>query len=251
MKKLLLAACLCALLLGCAAAKYQTARDNANLIKNGMTVAQASEILGMAPTHLPPGYAEWRRGNAQRYTGTRDGAIQFKVVDGVIVGVPDGGIFGPAAFDQYMAEINAENAARDLSNAEAARIRDEKSKAEIARVKEAISYEAISAIESPVTCNDKITCNKVFALAQIYAMQNSTQKIQVATDTIIQTYNPTDGGNIGITIIKKPQRGTIEIVTITPTCKNEEYDKLGIGCIIKRTEIYRGFRPYIEANLSR
>jgi len=88
----------------------------------------------------------------------------------------------------------------------------------------------------------------VFALAQIYVRDNADQKIQVATDTIIETYNPTEDGKLGITVIKMPRAGTVEIVKITPSCKESSASER--YCRLKRTAIYRGFKPFVVKSLS-
>lgn len=225
-----------------------------------MTIEQASKILGMSPTHHDGDRFQWRRGNAQKYNGTSSGAIEFRVVDGRIVDVPDGGIFSPAAQakidaewlrkrQQADAELRLENArlAEEARiAAEARRMQEEKDQEQ--RTKE-IAAEMEAAKTAVVICTDKTTCNKVFALAQIYVQQNSDQKIQVATDTIIETYNPTEGGKAGMTVIKIPRAGTTEVVQIKPSC-NEEKHYEGV-CRLKRTAIYRGFKPFIERSLSR
>jgi hypothetical protein len=109
--------------------------------------------------------------------------------------------------------------------------------------------ELAAAENSTVTCKGKEACRKAFALAQVYVQQRSDQKIQVATDTIIDTYNPTEGGNVGITVTKTPRSGATEIISITPNCKTEGayYESV---CRLKRTIIYRGFRPFIEKSMN-
>jgi len=259
MKKILLIIVTLAILSGCAAQTYRTARASANQVKNGMTVAEASQILGMQPTHTVGDRVQWRRGNAQKYTGAHSGAIEFRVADGRIVDVPEGGIFSPAALakinaewlrerqadDAARAQADAEQAERDRIAAAERKLQEEKDQEQ--RVKE-IAAEVAARENAAVVCKDKVTCNKVFALAQIYVQQNSDQKIQVATDTIIETYNPTEGGKVGITVIKMPRAGTTELVTITPSCNEEKhYEK---SCRMKRTLIYRGFKPFVERALS-
>lgn len=259
MKKIFLAFAVLVLLVGCAATEYRTARSNANQVKNGMTVAQASEILGMPPTHTIEDRVQWRRGNAQKYTGHPSGAVEFRVVDGKIVDVPDGGIFSEAARARIAAEWQRQRdevIAKQIEEArleeeqrriaaEARRIQDEKDAAE--RVKE-IAAELDAAENSIVICKDKAACSKIFALAQIYVRERADQKIQVATDTIIETYNPTEGGDVGITVIKMPRAGTVEVVKITPSCKEDKHFEK--SCRLKRTSIYRGFKPFIERSLS-
>lgn len=115
--------------------------------------------------------------------------------------------------------------------------------------KREMADELAAAEHSTVTCKSKAACSKAFALAQIYVQQHSDQKIQVATDTIIDTYNPTEGGNVGITVTKVPRAGVTEVISITPHCKTDGryYESV---CRLKRTIVYRGFRSFVEKSLS-
>lgn len=259
MKRIFLLLTALILLAGCAAQTYKAARSNANMVTNGMTLQQAIEILGMPPTNTVGETALWRRGNAQTYTGTASGAIQFRVVNGRIVDVPEGGIFSPAAREKVIAEWVRQREAKDAKRAEDERLAEERArlaaearkaqeeKDEAQRVKD-VAAELAAAENSIVICKDKTTCGKVFALAQIYVQQNADQKIQVATDTIIETYSPTEDGKVGIAVVKMPSAGTLEIVKISPSCKEgNHYER---SCRLKRTSIYRGFRPFIERSLS-
>lgn len=258
MKKIISAITLLAVLIGCAASSYKSARENANQVQNGMTLGQASAILGIPPTYLTSEFAEWRRGNAQSYDGSIKGSIRFKLKDGVIIGIPAGGIFSSEAAQQYYDEMDArrneaniQRAALDAEvsakKAREAKLRAEAATAAEARLRLLMAEERQAALNSHVSCNDRIMCAKIFALAQIYTSENSDQKIQVATDTIIETYNPTERGRIGIKIIKMPRHGTAEIVSITVTCNEDEFN--AVNCSSKRTQIYQGFRPYVEARL--
>jgi hypothetical protein len=269
MKKRLGALLVALALAGCASkfGPFYTARANANRVTNGMTVAQAVEILGTPPSYIGNDAVWWRGGNAQRYDGKASGAIRYKLKDGVIVGVPPDGVFSLAAEQAYSAEPAVERtaaaAAKAASDAEAAKLTAEKQriaerdaaearmKAERAAAerKVEIAAEAEAAANSSVTCHDKIMCAKVFALAQIYVTERADQKIQVATDTVIETYNPTELGRVGIKLIKMPRNGSNEIISLTASCKVDEYNER--SCRLKRTEIYRGFRPFIESNLAK
>lgn len=101
-----------------------------------------------------------------------------------------------------------------------------------------------------VTCNNKASCDKAFSLAQIYINTMASQKIQVATDTIIETYNPTENGKIGMGAVKIPGKGTSAEIRLSITCKVDDarlYDKI---CMQKKLDIYNGFLPFINKMLS-
>jgi hypothetical protein len=261
LKNLLASICLSIVLAGCAATSYNSARSNANIVTNGMSVEQAVQAIGMPPTHQTATDMEWTRGTAQTYDATPGGAIRFHVKDGVIVGVPQGGIFGPEARRQFIAEWAADQERKHstvLQDQQAAEAAAAKA-AEARRAKEAalaaadaalIAEEQRAAADAKVMCNMKTSCAKVFALAQIYIATETDQKIQVVTDSVIQTYNPTEAGNVGASIIKMPQRGDNAEVSLSLSCKNGEYDMAGSLCRLKKTKLYKGFRPFIESRLA-
>jgi hypothetical protein len=240
MKKIFCVIAIAVVLAGCASAAFKTARENANRVTNGMTVAEATAILGMPPTQIASDSAWWRRGNALVYTGKSSGAIRFKLMNGVITGLPSGGVFGPGAEEQVQAEVQ-EEALAARADRESTEARKRK------KLKDEIDAEAAAIAHSSVACRDKDTCTKAFALAQIFVTENSDQKIQVATDTIIETYNPTEDGKLGIKIVKMPGSGAAEVLSITPHCRASEFFES--ACRLRRTLIYLTFRPYIESRL--
>jgi hypothetical protein len=257
-----------ALLIGCAAPGIRFAKQNANQVKTGMSVSQASAILGVAPNNTGNDFAEWRSNERDSYDGTPRGSVRFQVKDGLIVGVPDAGIISPEAAGIYFAELNGAQYKAEAERAavlaeEKQRVQDQRRRdaeaaasaqaaAAAAKAKE-LREQRMRELEAERTsayiCTDKTSCGKAFALAQIFVSNNSNQKIQVATDTIIETYNPTEGGNIGLKIIKAPGRGTSEVISVWPNCKTDEYSAL--LCSIKRMAIYQEFRPFIETALRR
>lgn len=260
LKTLLATICLSILLMGCAASSYNNARSNANLVTNGMTVEQAVQVIGMPATRQSATDLEWTRGTARAYDATPRGAIRFHVKDGVIVGVPPGGIFGPEARKLFLADWAVEQEKnrvalleKQQADAEAAAKAAEAKRAKDAALAAAeakqIAEEMQAAADAKVMCNVKTSCGKVFALAQIYIATETDQKIQVVTDSVIQTYNPTEAGNVGASIIKMPQRGDTAEVSLSLSCKNGEYDVAGSVCRIKKTRLYKGFRPFIESRL--
>jgi hypothetical protein len=271
LKTLLASICLSIVLAGCAASSYNGARSSANLVTNGMTIAQAVQIIGMPPTHQTTTDLTWTRGTAQTYDATSGGAIRFHVKDGMIVGVPQGGIFSAEARRLFLAEWAAEQdrksatalqeyeaAAKEAAEAAAKRSAALAADAEKNRARQAalaaerdaeILEEQKAAAGAKIVCNVKTSCGKVFALAQIYIATETDQKIQVVTDSVIQTYNPTEVGNVGASIIKMPQRGDNAEVSLSLSCKNSEFDSAGSLCRIKKTKLYKGFRPFIQSRL--
>lgn len=104
-------------------------------------------------------------------------------------------------------------------------------------------------MDAYVTCNDKTSCDKTFSLAQIYINSMASQKIQVATDTIIETYNPTEFGNIGMGAVKIPGKGSSAIIRLSVTCKVSDSGHFEKYCESKKLDIYKGFRPFVNKML--
>jgi hypothetical protein len=46
-------------------------------------------------------------------------------------------------------------------------------------------------------CKDRLQCEKAFSLTQIFIATNSDMRIQLANDTLIETYNPNKDGAMG------------------------------------------------------
>jgi hypothetical protein len=102
--------------------------------------------------------------------------------------------------------------------------------------------------DAMVFCPDKVACDKAFSLTQIYLNQTADMKIQVATDTIVETYNPTEDGKLGLKVIRIPGKGSSAAISLTANCKDEKgtYAKV---CRLGKIQAYRGFRPFVERML--
>lgn len=114
------------------------------------------------------------------------------------------------------------------------------------RLKIAALLEAES--KAVIACQDKAACDKVFSLTQIYINQTADQKIQLATDTIVETYNPAGEGKMGLRAVRIPGKGTSATIRLTANCKSEA-SALVNPCVQRKTNAYSGFRPFIESML--
>lgn len=102
----------------------------------------------------------------------------------------------------------------------------------------------------PLTHISTSSCAKMLSLAQICITQHADQKIQVATDTVIQTYHATGDGKVAASLIKMPGSGSNEKITLTLTCQHGGKEIAAI-CGEKETIIYKGIRSFIEKNLAK
>lgn len=97
---------------------------------------------------------------------------------------------------------------------------------------------------SRLTCADDTECRKAFSLAQIYVSTMTDMKIQFATDTIIETYNPTEIGKRGAKVIKMPGAGQSAEIVLTVFCREcPETPDGGSLSLMKE------FRQFVETRL--
>lgn len=102
--------------------------------------------------------------------------------------------------------------------------------------------------EAKFFCANKEICEKAFALTEIFFSKSSDMKIQTATGTTIETYNPTKVGDIGLRALKVPQKGSSASIILTVTCKDT--DSFGRElCIQRKSSIYREFRTFMDGEI--
>lgn len=92
-------------------------------------------------------------------------------------------------------------------------------------------------------CKTQLECSKAFALTQIFISENSDMKIQVSTDTIIETYNPTDDLKVGFKALKMPGKGYSATIKLNAYCKDN------VACMELITTILNLYPLYIKSNL--
>lgn len=145
-----------------------------------------------------------------------------------------------------------------LPQADIARLRAEDEKARIAwgadqdrkataRAQEDATEAALLADAvrgSRLTCANDNECRKAFSLAQIYVSTKTDMKIQFATETIIETYNPTEAGKMGAKVIKMPGAGQSAEIEIIISCRE--------CSVISRQlslNLMKEFRQFVESRL--
>ena len=71
------------------------------------------------------------------------------------------------------------------------------------------------------TCTKDIDCEVKWEAAQVWIVRNAGFKLQVATDTLLETYNPTDYSvNLGVRVIKEPLGGGNYRIVVSTYCAN-------------------------------
>jgi hypothetical protein len=70
------------------------------------------------------------------------------------------------------------------------------------------------------TCEGEADCKIKWEAAQLFVAKNSDQKIQVATDVLIETFNPTYSTNIAMRVMKEPLGGGRYKLVALAFCNN-------------------------------
>ncbi|MDK2125715.1 hypothetical protein [Parachitinimonas caeni] len=131
---------------------------------------------------------------------------------------------------------------------------------EIISLKKIITDLDLSRMESEVAveCTGKESCERAFSLAQIYLLKVSSQKLQIATDTIVETYNPSLPNTIGGRVYKEPIKGDKWRIAIQSYCsepiekKKEDVeaivdrDRDARACAERRVKIYQDFKRSVH-----
>jgi len=101
-----------------------------------------------------------------------------------------------------------------------------------------------------LVCRSHDECVKTFKLTQLYIDEVSDMKLQVATDSIVETYTPNDLGKIGAKATLKPGKGASETVKLIVGCGGVSSDVDNIDnfkyCADKIVNIYKEFPKYIN-----
>ncbi|MRX27620.1 hypothetical protein [Kangiella sp. HZ709] len=63
-------------------------------------------------------------------------------------------------------------------------------------------------------CADKISCDKAWSYAQIFALENATHALSIVTNTLIVSKKPRADNEIGLTITRVPQKNEVEAMNI-------------------------------------
>jgi len=127
---------------------------------------------------------------------------------------------------------------------------DENGKRKVEAEKELMQKYLDAMEKAQYTCNSELECNKAFALTQIYISDNSDMKIQVATDTIIETYNPSDSFKIGFKALKVPGTGHSATIKLNAYCGEANSEAELKFCMIMIINILNNFTEYINSQLN-
>ncbi len=98
-------------------------------------------------------------------------------------------------------------------------------------------------------CPDSQTCNRAWQLAQIYARDNATGKIEIITNTLILTSRPEENHHIAISFSRIPAPENKMQIVLELSCSNTEQ---GVSfCLTPSIKgIRKGYLDYIRERLN-
>ena len=105
--------------------------------------------------------------------------------------------------------------------------------------------------EAVFVCADKKSCEKSFALTEIFIGANSNLKIQVATLNTLETFNPTKAFDISMKAYKIPTKGDSSEIRISVSCKEDPGNKYESSeiCTDLLLGIYGKFHPFLSSRM--
>ena len=98
-------------------------------------------------------------------------------------------------------------------------------------------------------CKNRTECEKVFSLTQIFIVSNSDTKIQLANDTVIETFNATESLSLSLKALKLPRAGTSADVILQVNCQHDQTPSKIDLCASKSIDVYKKYPPFVRANL--
>lgn len=105
-------------------------------------------------------------------------------------------------------------------------------------------------LKSGVTCATKAACDKLFALTEIYVSKSASMKIQMVTATTIETHNPIDRFDLGMSAYRMPGEGNSSMVTIKTICKDDSSGPSKL-CLNRQLDVMKGYKPFVAALLKK
>jgi hypothetical protein len=161
-----------------------------------------------------------------------------------------------AAYQTAKSNVDSVAVAVDLERkdqellAEEKKRKDEQASKDEVRRKQQLRIDLINAAQkSRFLCQSKAECEKAFSLTQIFVSEHSDMKIQVATGTIVETYNPTESMKTGLKAIKIPRRGDTAEIVLTASCRDESRESFKDICDRKLLSVYVEYPAFLQSAL--
>ncbi len=106
---------------------------------------------------------------------------------------------------------------------------------------------AAAMLRNGIRCLGVTQCDRTFAHAQAYVLRQADMRIQVATNTLIETYNGNGAGKVSMRIVRAPTAGDAWEVQMTAACNDgNSPDRYGDTCERALLIVYSGFLPHMQ-----
>lgn len=102
-----------------------------------------------------------------------------------------------------------------------------------------LTLEQQNAAKEPLLCSTKQDCDLMWQRAQAWVANNSHWRIQIATDTLIQTYGPGNDAYSAYTITKELNKENGARIRVTAKCGNQ------FGCVPAQIDSIYFFKQYL------
>lgn len=99
-----------------------------------------------------------------------------------------------------------------------------------------------------ISCNGKTVCDKAFALTQIFISEYADMRIQMANETIIETFGSSPGFKLSAKATKVPQAGSTSLIRLSLNCNPDSAIAIGM-CDAKLHHVYSEFPKYVKNRL--
>ncbi len=98
-----------------------------------------------------------------------------------------------------------------------------------------------------MACSSREECHNIWQLAQVYAQNNASGRLEVVTDTIILTSAPKSDSEIGISFSKLPSRNDTQII-LEVSCNDSEAGEQLCSSSEAR-KVLDGFQSFVDKQL--
>jgi len=139
------------------------------------------------------------------------------------------------------------------------------------RIEELLKKEKEAESNAFARCSNKASCNRLFALTKTYINSESDKEIKVATDNVIETYDPVEVGSIGMIARMISGEATSAEIRLSVSCMifgseilienlksetessealREKMIESKIACLSKKISTYQSFHSFINERYS-
>lgn len=99
--------------------------------------------------------------------------------------------------------------------------RREQAAREEANRRELASRVVLARSAAKIPCSTREQCERAFGMAEVFVSQNADMKIQVATTSVIETYNASEKGKVALKVLRVPRPEGDSEISLLATCRTD------------------------------